>query len=574
MHIYAAILFFCAGISVTLAGLAWHRPLAQGSRVLSFLLLAVAWTTMAHGLGLTAATLPSKVLWNHVEYAGLVFFSPLMLGASLFFAGKGRWLRPTLAAAILLIPLLRLIANWTNSLHGLYHQQVWLESSGPYTMLAWERGPLYLPFILYSYLLTACSIGIVLRYRHRRQGTARIRLALLAFAFVSPLLFNAVYQLRVLPPAIPNLTPVGFFLCTALLAQAMLRYRLSEIIPFARERIVEQAPVALLLLDHEKHLLDINTKGHELARRYAGPDHAQGSQVTAWPWRLAKLAELVRGPAPAQAELVDGDQTYQGSLTGLTADDGEVLGYVLAVQDVSRENQLIRRLRTSQDQLGDLIARQGRELQAAMNEALTAGQNEARHIGEEIHDTLGQELVGLVRMAENLGRSDCPDTRCREQLDKLGSQAAQAARLAREIAHNLTLNDLEDQKLPEALAAFAQRLEQMFDITVEISSTPEVADLTPHQSNQVYRIIREAAINAVKHARARNLWIDILCEQDQMVVSITNDGEPLPPEDNRLPGLGLQHMHMRTRLLNGALSIDRRLGNKTVVELTFPIRVT
>ncbi len=69
------------------------------------------------------------------------------------------------------------------------------------------------------------------------------------------------------------------------------------------------------------------------------------------------------------------------------------------------------------------------------------------------------------------------------------------------------------------------------------------------------------------------MWIDLLLEQDQMVVSVTNDGDPLAPEPDRLPGLGLQYMHMRARMLNGALSIDRRLENKTVVELTFPLRV-
>ena len=586
MHIYAAILFFSAGISVTLAGLAWHRPLTQGSRVLSFLLLAAAWTTMAHGLGLTSTSLPAKVLWNHVEYTGLVFFSPLMLGASLFFAGKGRWLRPAIVSSVLLIPLLRLIANWTNSMHGLYHRHVWLESSGLCTLLAWERGPLYLPFILYSYLLIAASVGIVLHYREHTQGAARIRLALLAFAFVLPLFFNAIYQLRVLPPAVPNLTPLGFFLCAALLAQAMLRYRLTEIIPFAREQIFEQSPVAMLLLDAEKRVLDLNQKGADLMTSFASPlapqqgDTVKGSPTSAWRWHLDGLADLIQATTPGAATLSGGEHSFHASMTDLRAPNQELLGHVLSIQDVTAEHLLIDELRASQERLnaanasmGDLIARQGKELQAAMTEALKAGENEARHIGQEIHDTLGQELVGLTRMAENMGRGTCPDNTCREQLLRLGGQASHAARMAREIAQNLTLNDLENRELTDALEAFAQRLEQMFDITVDISSTPEVAELTPHQSNQVYRIIREAAINAVKHARAQKLWVDILFEREQMIVSITNNGKPLAPESDRLGGLGLQHMRMRAGMLNGALSIGQRLEDKTVVELTFPLRV-
>lgn len=574
MNLYEAVLYISVGISVVLAGLAWHRPMTRGSKILSALLLAVALANLSYGLTLMADTLSAKLAWDHVEHLGLAFIAPLALGVALLFTGHERWLRPGPAAAILLLPLLGLLANWTNHLHGLCYRQVWLEVHNLCTMVGKTDGPTHHLLIGYSFLVITGALILVLQKRRRTTGTQRTQLGLIALSFAVLLFFQLLNRLNLRTTPIPNFTPIGHFLCSALLAQAMLRYQLTEIIPFARERIVEQAPIALLLLDRTRYLVDINGKGLDLVRRFASPDHTKDRPVTSWPWRLEKIAELVQGPAPAQLEVVDGEQSYQASLNDLTADDGEVLGYILAVQDVSREHQLIHKLRRSQDQLGDLLARQGKDLQTAINEALTAGQNEARHIGEEIHDTLGQELVGLARMAENIGRSDCPDTRCREQLNRLGAQAAHAARMAREIAHNLTLDDLIDRNLPEALATFAQRLDQMFGTAVEISSAPGAANLTPYQSNQVYRIIREAAINAIKHARARNLWIDILREQDQMVVSITNNGEPLPPEDNRLPGLGLQHMHMRARLLNGALSIDRRLGDKTVVELIFPIRVS
>jgi signal transduction histidine kinase len=89
-------------------------------------------------------------------------------------------------------------------------------------------------------------------------------------------------------------------------------------------------------------------------------------------------------------------------------------------------------------------------------------------------------------------------------------------------------------------------------------------------AEHVYRVVREAVINAIRHGQARHVWIDLVHERGQMVVSVTNDGFPLPPERAAKPGVGIRQMQMRAGQLGGTLTFASNTQGQTVVELTVP----
>ncbi len=227
-------------------------------------------------------------------------------------------------------------------------------------------------------------------------------------------------------------------------------------------------------------------------------------------------------------------------------------------------------LRLANVNLSQLIDCREREVLAATGAALRAADDEAHRIGQEIHDGLCQELVGLLRMAENLGAGREGDVDLRQQLPILAGQAMFVLRLAREVSYSLTLHDLETQTLREALEVFVRRFESVSGVAIELNFGSGLAEFSRETSAHIYRIVREAVVNAILHGGAQHIWIDLILERQRAIVSVTNDGDVQPDMTQLTQGVGLSQVWMRARLLGGAFTLRRSAQGQTVAELIIP----
>jgi signal transduction histidine kinase len=230
-------------------------------------------------------------------------------------------------------------------------------------------------------------------------------------------------------------------------------------------------------------------------------------------------------------------------------------------EELLQANECMRQLAASREE----------ELRAATDVALRVTEDEGRRIGQEIHDGLCQELVGLLRMAESLGASHVGNADIRKQVPLLTGQAAYALRLAREVSYSLTLHDLEMQTLSDALTVFVRRFENVSGVAIELNCASALSAFSKEQSAHVYRIVREAVVNAIRHGSARHIWIDLIQERQRAIVSVTNDGEPVQADLSTLtPGIGLRQVWMRAQLLGGTFALRRDAQGQTVAELIIP----
>ena len=227
-------------------------------------------------------------------------------------------------------------------------------------------------------------------------------------------------------------------------------------------------------------------------------------------------------------------------------------------------------LRLANVNLSQLIDCREREVLAATGAALRAADDEAHRIGQEIHDGLCQELVDLLRMAENLGAGREGDVDLRQQLPILAGQAMFVLRLAREVSYSLTLHDLETQTLREALEVFVRRFESVSGVAIELNFGSGLAEFSRETSAHIYRIVREAVVNAILHGGAQHIWIDLILERQRAIVSVTNDGDVQPDMTQLTQGVGLSQVWMRARLLGGAFTLRRSAQGQTVAELIIP----
>jgi two-component system sensor histidine kinase UhpB len=214
----------------------------------------------------------------------------------------------------------------------------------------------------------------------------------------------------------------------------------------------------------------------------------------------------------------------------------------------------------------DMLERLESERRDSARSALMLQEAERRRIARELHDEVGQTLTGVMLQVEGLAAT-IPDE-LREQLDELRETARHGTEEVRRIARRLRPEALEDLGLQSALSALATGLGEQPRIAVRRRLQPAPA-LSAEQELVVYRIAQEALTNVVRHAHATAVELSLEHDEDETVLTVTDNGRGLAPGSLPSPH-GIRGMRERAMLIGAGLRIAARAGGGTQVQLTVP----
>ncbi|MBN3907930.1 MAG: AAA family ATPase [Nostoc sp. NMS1] len=197
---------------------------------------------------------------------------------------------------------------------------------------------------------------------------------------------------------------------------------------------------------------------------------------------------------------------------------------------------------------------------------------ERNQMAREIHDTLAQAFTGIIihaRSASNKVTAD-PEkaqTLLTQILDLARSGLAEARRSV-EALHRPYL--LESSNLQDALSRLAAELNSSIvtQIVYEVMGTPY--PLSSDLENNLFRIGQEALTNAIKHAKAREIHIELIYEPTQCSLRIKDDGQGFNVENQAMRnGFGLLGMAERAERIIAELKIqsDLEQGTEIVVSI-------
>ena len=150
---------------------------------------------------------------------------------------------------------------------------------------------------------------------------------------------------------------------------------------------------------------------------------------------------------------------------------------------------------------------------------------ERARLSREIHDTLLQSLVGVALQFDGIANALGPSSvSAREQLTRIRRQVEAYIREARQSIWDLRSPILETHDLGAALRAFAKDLigDKPVRFTSLVSGTDSIRP--PKVDNQLLRIGQEAITNAVRHADARRIHLEITFGADMVVLRVEDDG--------------------------------------------------
>jgi signal transduction histidine kinase len=195
---------------------------------------------------------------------------------------------------------------------------------------------------------------------------------------------------------------------------------------------------------------------------------------------------------------------------------------------------------------------------------------EQRRIGQDLHDNLCQHMVSIAFAAELL-RDKLERKALAEaaQAETIAEMVNQGISQARNLARGLYPVRLEVDGLTSALEELAATTQTRNSIACHFACDEQVLIHDEVAGNNLYRIAQEAVNNAIKHGRGKNISIGLGAVEDEVTLTIKDDGIGFPETLDASSGMGLHIMNYRAKMIGAFLDIRRGAGGGTIVICSF-----
>ncbi|HEY9735784.1 MAG TPA: histidine kinase N-terminal 7TM domain-containing protein, partial [Trichocoleus sp.] len=356
---YAAVLGITAFISAGVALAAWRRRhLSPASPPFVGLMIAIAAYATVAALEAAAVPLPLKIFWSKLEYVGSGSVITFFLIFALRFTEWRSWLKSSNARCLWFMPICNAVLVATNDWHGL----VWVGFlGGPAgsNLLIYQHGPGFFWIMAWVYAYTLLGGLLLLRTALRPSRLQRQQARLVLLGAVVPLFSSGLYMLDLGPPGL-NLAPLSFMLTGIINFISLFCFRMFDLIPVARDVLIESMGDGVLVLDLKHRIVDINPT----AQRFFGVTTrmlGQPADLVLPHWKViaealmspAHHSEIVLGSAPhSYLELRATplcDRTYD--CTSLGASAASVTGHLLVLRDITQRHRVEMELRRANERL-------------------------------------------------------------------------------------------------------------------------------------------------------------------------------------------------------------------------------
>jgi PAS domain S-box-containing protein len=258
------------------------------------------------------------------------------------------------------------------------------------------------------------------------------------------------------------------------------------------------------------------------------------------------------------------------SASAVRGPNGKAQSAVAVIVDITARKKVEEVLQRSNEALEELVDQRTKalsvtnaELKAEIarrkgleGEILEISDREQQRLAQELHDGICQHLTAVAFMARSVGLR-LKNHRVIEvkDIEKIAELVNNAATDTRNLSRALHRFDVDAAGLVEALEDLVDR--EMWRTPCRLEVKPSFHLDNDTVATHLYRIAREAVINANKHAQARQIVVKLeRSGQRQMVLSVTDDGVGVQNARNGKRGLGFHIMNYRARLMGGQLKIE------------------
>ena len=241
---------------------------------------------------------------------------------------------------------------------------------------------------------------------------------------------------------------------------------------------------------------------------------------------------------------------------------GNLLNIVCSFTDITERKKLEKK------SFAEKIAYQRQVAQATID-----GQEKERlEMGKELHDNIGQQLT-TIKLLLDLAKTTA-NTDTEEMLNTALRGVSDVINEVRSISRSLVPPTLKDLGFIDSLNDLIDSLRAVQPVTIELDYFQFDEDQLPENKKlALFRIVQEQLNNIIKHAGAKNIWINLTYEADHVRLQIEDDGAGFDLAKIR-KGLGLINIINRAELFGGRVDIMTSPGKGCKIKVWIPNAVT
>lgn len=331
-----------AGFSLWLAVYVFNRrSAASGSCFFSLIMLTVAMSNLVYTAELLSPSFEVALLLMKIGYlinCAIPIFWVWFVEA--FTDLPHPVTRPT-TILIAAVPLTIAALVLTNEHHLLMYRSIAAIPGQPLTFLVFDRGPLFLPSVFYLYFMIFAGALRILSRIGRATGAFRGQVAMIAVWVLIPWISHVAYLSGKIPYNI-DITPLVMTLSGGFITLAIFRFRLFDLIPIARDYVVDAVRDAVVVIDACDRIVDSN-----LAAKLLFPGLCAGSlQTRATDFFQRFDFELPPGTSPVIASMEIGGRLrhFKVDPTEIRNAQGLRIGRAVIFVDTTETQELLSRL--------------------------------------------------------------------------------------------------------------------------------------------------------------------------------------------------------------------------------------
>ena len=339
---------FALSVAIFIAG----KFVVPGRNSLVYVLISLAIWSFAYAMITFSPDIEVKRFWLRVENIGIISQPVLWFVFIVSYARQARFLKWRFIAMLCIIPIVSLTMLFSDRWFHLYYSSIkpLLENGGP---LVIERNPWYWVQLVQSYALNAIgTVFLILRFIEFKN-IFREQLAFLITAALIPLIVNVIYQLvsnltsSIFIPV--DLTPISFTFSIWLISLGIFRTHLLDLVPIARDIVMEHIPEMVFVVDAHDHVLDANS----VAEKWLGKSRHEMIGLDPmevfkkWPQLINRFLSTERTREEVQIS-VNPPQMLEVVITPLYAEQTkELSGRIILAYDITQRKQLENELKNT-----------------------------------------------------------------------------------------------------------------------------------------------------------------------------------------------------------------------------------
>jgi PAS domain S-box-containing protein len=568
---------------------------ARNKVTVLILLASVFWMLMS-ALEVASDSLPTKLVFFKMHFVGVLIVPTTWLILTMQLSGYERWVKRSNLVVLSVVPVITLLLIFTNESHGLMWSNITLNSVDPFLPLNANRELGYWLLILgYNYVALMFAVVIFVRRvvasrsLYRRQAVPLIFVACVPWAlsaawFVNPSLFMYI-----------DLSPLGLTVATSITLWRLAYLPGADVIPVAHEMIVDSMNEAVIILDAQSRIVELNPRaqqlvGHNLSDALGQPVERMWAEWAGAKKELDSGTERVKEVSFGVGEEKKVYEMQSSYLSGITSERPNLLIILRDITERKISDEKVRlyskQLKEHSEHLEELVAERTKELRVA--ERLAAIGETAAMVGHDLRNPL-QAMTSALYLANRLVGSEKVEDR-REAVELLNMFDEQINYMDK------IVSDLQDFARPVAIEPTETNLADLIRDTVRNARIPENVDVSMGFQGDVSNIIldptlfRRVLTNLIANAvqampKGGKLTITASKEGESLTVTLLDTGVGIAQENlarifnpffttkAKGQGLGLPVCRRLVEAQGGTITVKSELGKGSTFAVSLPIRM-